>query len=443
MCETLPNDWRKTSLKNVANIRFSGVDKKSKPGERKVKLCNYIDVYDNEYITREIPFMEATASISEIETFSVSEGDVMITKDSETPFDIGVPSVVSEPLENVICGYHLAHIKPKLEEIDPIFLAKQLCNDRIVRYFSQQANGVTRYGLSTAAIENISIWLPSTIDEQKTISKVVRNIDSIIKHTEAKIDKLGRIKDGLMHDLLTKGIDENGQIRDPENYPEQFKDSPLGKIPTKWEPKTIDQLSSHVGSGVTPRGGSNVYLKEGILFIRSQNVTFQELLLDDAAYISEVIHQGMSNSQLQPYDVLINITGASIGRCCVFPDNIGEANVNQHVCAIRLHQSSQSRAEYLWRFLSSYHGQRQVFRFNAGGNREGLNYQQLRSFLIPWPESKDEVEYIASALKSNSEIIAAQKTELGKLKLLKQGLMQDLLTGQVPVPKEMIKEEVC
>ena len=118
MCETLPNDWRKTSLKNVANIRFSGVDKKSKPGERKVKLCNYIDVYDNEYITREIPFMEATASISEIETFSVSEGDVMITKDSETPFDIGVPSVVSEPLENVICGYHLAHIKPKLEEIE-------------------------------------------------------------------------------------------------------------------------------------------------------------------------------------------------------------------------------------------------------------------------------------------------------------------------------------
>ncbi|MFW9832203.1 MAG: restriction endonuclease subunit S, partial [Candidatus Thorarchaeota archaeon] len=235
MSEIPPNDWGKTALKNVANIRFSNVDKKTKPGERKVKLCNYIDVYNNEYITRKIPFMEATASISEIEKFSISEGDVLITKDSETPFDIGVPSVVSESLENVICGYHLAQIKPKRDEIDPVFLAKQLGSDRIVRYFAQQANGVTRYGLSTAAIENTSIWLPSTLDEQRTISQVLRNVDSIIHNTETKIDKLGKIKAGLMQDLLTKGIDENGQIRDPEKHPEQFKDSPLGIIPSEWD----------------------------------------------------------------------------------------------------------------------------------------------------------------------------------------------------------------
>ena len=358
---------------------------------------------------------------------------MIITKDSETPFDIGVASVVSESLENVICGYHLAQIKPRQELIDPIFLAKQLGNDRVVRYFAQQANGMTRYGLSTAAIENISIWLPSTPDEQKIISRVMQNIDAIIQHTEAMIEKLSNIKAGLMQDLLTKGIDENGEIRDPIRYPERFKDSRLGKIPKDWNVKSIEDLTCHVGSGVTPKGGSEVYEKQGILFIRSQNVIFDSLLFEDIAFISQKIHNQMLRSQLCPFDVLLNITGASIGRCCVFPDNLGEANVNQHVCTIRLKNTNVNKACFLSFFLSSDYGQNQIYCLNAGGNREGLNYQQVRSFLIPWPESEAEFSEIRKRIIKSNESIRSEKRHAQKLKLLKHGLMQDLLTGKVSV----------
>lgn len=433
MCETLPNDWKKTALKNVGNIRFSGVDKKSKPGERKVKLCNYIDVYNNEYITREIPFMEATASISEIETFSVSEGDVIITKDSETPFDIGVASVVSEPLENVICGYHLAHIKPKLDEIDPNFLAKQLRNDRIVRYFSQQANGVTRYGLSTAAIENISIWLPSTLDEQKTISKVMRNIDSIIKHTKAKIDKLGKIKIGLMQDLLTKGIDENGQIRDPEKHPEQFQDSPLGLIPMEWEHRRVSQISETYSGGTPSRsmssffGGSIPWVKSGE--VNLLEITKTEETITEKAFFSSAV------KWVEPMTPLIALYGATAG---VVSWLAIKATTNQAILAMPPQNRTETDAR--WFYWSLIFRSRAIIKTVQGSGQPNLSKEIIDSTYIGYPLSISEQVEIRGRLDTLLRQIGSELLLLKKMKLLKQGLMQDLLTGRVPVPKEMIKE---
>src|SRR5689334_2488318 len=111
----------------------------------------------------------------------------------------------------------------------------------------------------------------------------------------------------------------------------KYKDTPIGYLPEDWETPTIGALACYVGSGITPTGGSSVYKRQGITFIRSQNVTFQGLRLDDVAYIDSRTHQRMQRSEVSVNDVLINITGASIGRCCRVPDGLGPANVNQHV----------------------------------------------------------------------------------------------------------------
>jgi type I restriction enzyme S subunit len=198
-------------------------------------------------------------------------------------------------------------------------------------------------------------------------------------------------------------------------------------FPADWDTKTIGDIACHVGSGATPTGGSSVYSKTGITFIRSQNVTFKGLLLDDVTFIGTSIHQQMARSEIFPHDVLLNITGASIGRCCFVPPNFGLANVNQHVCAIRLPRPSHEDAVFLAGVLASHIGQSQIDRLNAGGNREGLNYQQVRSFVVPWPRS-EERKRIAAILETADEAIAKTKAVIAKLKQVRAGLLHDLLT---------------
>ena len=426
------NKWREIPLTSVADIRFSNVNKVSQPGEKPVRLCNYTDIYNNDYVTADMDFMLATATKSEIERFGLQVGDVIITKDSETPDDIGIPAVVDTTAPDLVCGYHLALLRPKQDEVDSTFLAKQLSHYRIARYFGQQANGTTRYGLSIAAISNAPLHLPR-LENQRTASALMRMVDAQISQTEAVIAKLRQVRAGMLHDLLSYGLDEHGQLRDPIAHPEQFKDSPLGQIPRAWEPKSLGILCSHIGSGVTPRGGQDVYTKEGVLFIRSQNVTFDGLKLVDIAYIPRHIHIGMLRSEVFAHDVLFNITGASIGRCCAMPADMGIANVNQHVCILRIPDATESNAVFLSTVLSSQIGQKQLEVLNTCGNRQGLNYQQLGSFIVPWPE-REERDLIAEQVKKTAADLSAEINELKKLRLLKSGLQDDLLTGRVRVP---------
>jgi len=198
----LPEGWKEVHLKNIAEISFSGVDKKSRPEQKRVRLCNYMNVYCNNYITAGIDFMEATATDAEIEKYSLNVGDIMITKDSETPDDIGVPSVVTERLHNVVCGYHLVLIKPNLEKVDPIFLAKQIGYKRVANQFSRLANGATRFGLTTSSIKSVRLWLPE-LAEQRCIAAVLFTYDRKIELMEKKQNKLKEQKKGLMQKLLT------------------------------------------------------------------------------------------------------------------------------------------------------------------------------------------------------------------------------------------------
>jgi type I restriction enzyme S subunit len=143
----------------------------------------------------------------------------------------------------------------------------------------------------------------------------------------------------------------------------------------------------------------------------------------------------MRRSEIFPHDVLINITGASIGRCCPVPANLGEANVNQHVCAIRFHNPNREDAIFLSVVLASYIGQSQIKRLNAGSNREGINYQQLRAIVVPWPAERER-EQIAILFSTHDARLHTEEAYCDKLKQLKKGLMRDLLTGRVRVQAE-------
>lgn len=320
-------------------------------------------------------------------------------------------------------------------ELRSRYLFHSLFGPSVPQQLRERETGTNYPAVNERDIKELLIYCPDG-SIQEEIAHILDVADEAIVKTEELIDKLKAIKQGLLHHLLTRGLDDNGEIRDPEKHPEQFQKTPLGRFPTNWDMPTIDDLAVHVGSGITPTGGSHVYKREGILFIRSQNVTFEGLLLQDVAYIDERTHRMMTRSEVFPHDVLLNITGASIGRCCPLPEGLGTANVNQHVCSIRIGEPRRKDAVFLSAVLASFIGQNQIDRLNAGSNRQGLNYRQLRSISVPWPKNKSERAALADKIERAEARIQAERTYLSKLKFIKKGLMQDLLTGRVRVNAE-------
>jgi len=200
--------WKEYQLHEVVETLFSNVDKKSHENELPVLLCNYTDVYKNQYITDEIPFMQATAKESEVHKFSLKLDDVVITKDSETPDDIANSAVVVKPLKNVLCGYHLAILRPLKNVVSGLFLAHMLMLQVIRHQFSRVANGATRFGLSVGDIKKIPICIPS-IDEQQKIALVLNAANKEIELLNKRLEILKQQKKGLMQKLLTGKIRVN------------------------------------------------------------------------------------------------------------------------------------------------------------------------------------------------------------------------------------------
>lgn len=294
------------------------------------------------------------------------------------------------------------------------FLPYYLQSPEFVEQITEESQGSAQVNFGPTHLKLVESYFPP-LPEQQKIATILSSIDNVIEKTRAQIDKLKDLKTGMMQELLTKGIGHT-----------EFKDSPVG-----WCVKKIDDLVVKVGSGITPRGGSASYVEVGIPLIRSQNVHSDGLRLDDVSYITDEQHQKMAGSQLKSNDVLLNITGASIGRCYYLPSDFKEGNVNQHVCIIRVKKNTVHPV-FLTLFLNSEFGQKQIMSLQAGGNREGLNFQQIRSIKLTLPpmQEQERIAKITSSIETN---VSNKSKKLSRLKNTKKALMQDLLTGKVRV----------
>lgn len=205
----IPEEWKVKRLKYISNTRVSNVDKKSED-EIPVKLCNYVDVYKNEFIDEKIDFMVATATRGQLDAFELKKGDVILTKDSETPDDIGVPSYVSlDDTKDIVCGYHLAISTPNSAILSGKYLFRLLQSSIFRSYFEVHSNGITRFGLDTYSIFNADIPLPS-LSEQHVIAdfldRETAKIDEIIKKVEIQIEKLQEYRQSLISNTVTGKI---------------------------------------------------------------------------------------------------------------------------------------------------------------------------------------------------------------------------------------------
>ena len=181
----IPTHWGTKKLKFLATVQPSNVDKKTVEGEEPVILCNYTDVYKNEYIDSRLEFMQASATEAEIRKFKVDIGDVIVTKDSETPDDIAVPACIAEDVEGLICGYHLTQIKPI--DLHGRYLFRLFQSKGFNAQFAVAANGVTRFGLPQHAIANAFTPLPPLAEQQA----IARFLDFKTAQIDALINAMG------------------------------------------------------------------------------------------------------------------------------------------------------------------------------------------------------------------------------------------------------------
>ena len=209
--------------------------------------------------------------------------------------------------------------------------------------------------------------------------------------------------------------------------------SPKGNVPNlrfkefqgEWEKCKLGDLTAKVGSGSTPKGGNAVYTSAGHCFVRSQNVGMGYLILDDVAHINDGIHQKHKATELKEDDVLLNITGASIGRTAIATKEIEGGNVNQHVCIIRA--NSKVSPKFLCNYIQTKKIQNYIQSLQTGGSREGLNFEQIRSFPISLPNMAEQNK-IAQLLDKLNERIATQNKIIDKLQSLIKGLNDFLYT---------------
>ena len=203
----------------------------------------------------------------------------------------------------------------------------------------------------------------------------------------------------------------------------------------KWERRKLKYCVTKVGSGVTPSGGATVYKDSGIPLLRSQNIHNDRLELDDVAYITQEVHESMGGSKVLPGDVLLNITGGSLGRCFYATEELGEANVNQHVSIIRPH-SKKIKTEFLQLLLISEIGSKQIWREQTGSGREGLNGGAIKNFVFPIPSIENQADVIDNIRNETSPIdiaISRIEKEIEKVKELKQSLIAEVVTGKIKV----------
>ncbi|MDG1279617.1 MAG: restriction endonuclease subunit S [Algoriphagus sp.] len=231
----VPEHWEVKKLKYVANCFPSNIDKHSKEDEMQVRLCNYTDVYKNDFITNNMELMIATASNDQIEKFTLLKGDVIITKDSETADDIANPALVIEELENVVCGYHLSVLRP-YSKLEGSYLLRALQCKAINVQFEVCSNGVTRVGLGVYDMKSAKIPLPPKDEQQLIVNHIVSEVDKIhktISTIEKEITLTQEYKTALIAEAVTGKIDVRDfeipetQEEDPDSYrDEDLEDNP-------------------------------------------------------------------------------------------------------------------------------------------------------------------------------------------------------------------------
>nr|WP_281432434.1 restriction endonuclease subunit S [Desulfatitalea alkaliphila] len=378
--------------------------------------------------------MRATATEDEIVRFHLAAGDVLITKDSEDWKDIGVPALILESADDLIAGYHLALLRPFGEWICGAYLFRSLQSTSAQYQFHVEANGVTRYGLTHAAIKSVCLPAPP-LPEQAAIVKyldyVDRRVRRLIRAKRKLIALLTEQKQAIIHQAVTRGLDPDVPLKDSGV---QW----LGKVPEHWDVVklhrvTISRCDGPFGSALK----SSHYSEYGIRVVRLQNIGLGEFNNTDAAFIDENYYNTLGDHSVIDEDILIAGLGDKrhpAGRACVAPKDICPAMVKADCFRFRINQN-RCVPKFLALHLSSTAAAASAL-LSRGATRQRTNLQLtgLREVAVPnLAEQIAIMDYLCEATVYVDMAISRTKQEIELLNEYRTRLIADVVTGKLDV----------
>ena len=426
----IPAHWNVRRLKTIASVQLSNVDKKSEAGQVPVKLCNYVDVYYNDRITAELEFMNATATPEQVRRFLLGVGDVVITKDSESWNDIAVPAVVAEDLTDVLCGYHLAQIKPR-RGLDGRFLARQFSAIGMQDQFHIAANGITRFGLGGDAIRT-GLFPIAPINEQRAIAdfldRETAKIDGLVANKERLIELLQEKRTALITRAVTRGLDSSVPIKDSGV-------EWLGEIPAHWNVRRLKTIASVQLSNVDKKseaGQVPVKLCNYVDVYYNDRIT-AELEFMNATATPEQVRRFL----LGVGDVVITKDSESwndIAVPAVVAEDLTDVLCGYHLAQIKPRRGLDGR--FLARQFSAI-GMQDQFHIAANGiTRFGLGGDAIRTGLFPIApinEQRAIADFLDRETAKIDALTGKIRQAIEHLKEFRTALISAAVTGKIDV----------
>lgn len=421
-------ELKKYKLGDIAEIYISSIDKKSKEGEQSVRLCNFVDIYHNWAITKDLVpnFMIASANDNNIKRFSLKEGYVAFTKDSETRDDIGIPAYIADDLDNTVLGYHCALVKPNADILSGKYLNTFLHSDYIKKYFELNATGSgMRYTLSTETLNNIPILVPS-LEMQEYIGNIFSNIDRKICLNRQINDNLEAMAKQL-YDYWFVQFDfpnEEGKPYKSSGGAMVYNEKLKREIPQGWTAAKIKDVAQTYSGGTPTSTNSEYYDGGNIPWINSGELN-NSIITSTTNYITE---KGLKNSsaKLYPQDtILVALYGATAGKVSLLSF---EACSNQAVCGVI--PPNKIMTTYIRYYLFSLY--EHFITLSSGSARDNISQETIKNTILPIPQEKILKEYSDAVAPIISKTIANQK-EMENLTKQRDELLPLLLNGQASV----------
>lgn len=416
----LPENWNRVSIRDLGDI-YSG----STPSRNREEYWNGSVAWVTPGEITELHqkwLLETREYISEAgyknsSTHLLPEGTILVTTRATIGYIAlaGIPVTTNQGFKSIVPN----------KSTDPSFyfhMLKQLAPE-----MDRLASGSTFKEISGKNFAGIIVPRPEQ-DEQALIAAILDTIDDAIRYTKLLIEKLKQIRAGLMHDLLTYGIDENGDLRDPKRNPDQFTESKLGIIPNTWSIKSLEGVSTRLTDGT--HEGAKSSPDGTIPFLYVSCIRDERIYWEYAGSITEDVYERISKGREPQKDLILYTVVGSYGYAAIVEDD-RKFSFQRHIAYISPDQDKVS-PQFLEAWLNSDYCRAYADRVALGNAQKTITLGELEKYPVPVPPFIEQ-KLIADVLVRSRDSIFSEQHHLEKLQLLKQGLMDDLLTGQVRV----------
>ena len=430
----IPNHWDIKRIKYTSSFQLSGVDRITSETEINVSICHYPDVYNNESIFRRTKISKGTCTPQELDKFCLKLGDILITKDSESPSDIGVPCYVEENIENTVCGYHLGQYRIS-DKMSPKYVFRFIQSGFVQSYFETESNGITRFGLGKPSLENLELVIPP-LQEQQQISNYLEHktqqIDSLIEKTQQKIELLKEQRTSLINQVVTKGLNPDVEMKDSGV-------EWIGEILRGWE---VSKFNFYIEIRHGHQFREYDFTDEGIKIIKITQLHKNGYLdISNCSFIDHSRFEEFSEIVIEENDTLMCLTGGTIGKII----RVGKVDEpllqNYRVGHFSSKDTDKIIDDYIFWIMTSEVINGQIFYEIRETGQPNIGMEDFGKMKICLPSIKEQQQIVDHLDKETIKIDSTIEKETQRIDLLKeyrQSLISEVVTGKVDVRDEVV-----